>query len=99
MTTMLTKTTINMAERRGLTMINRIETIERLCVRLKTRDEQVEVLDIGTEDTDAMVLYYRTSDGYRYLASTLDDADFPLTIANEAALREMLPDLQRMLAG
>ena len=96
---MLTKTTINMAERRGLTIINRIETIERLLVPIKTRAERVEVLDIGTEDTDAMVLYYLTSDGYRYLTSTLNDADFPLTIANETALREMLPALQSMLAG
>jgi len=96
---MLTKTTINMAERRGLTIINRIETIERLLVPIKTRAERVEVLDIGTEDNDAMVLYYLTSDGYRYLTSTLDDADFPLTIANETALREMLPALQSMLAG
>jgi len=95
---MLSKTTINMAERRGLLIINRIEDTDAVGCPLHINAEQVEVLDISDANSDAMVLYYSTGSGYRYLTSTVQDGDFPLVIANESQLRTMLPYIQTALA-
>ena len=95
---MLSKTTINMAERRGLLVINRIEDTDSVGYPLHIKADQVEVLDISDADSDAMVLYYSTGNGYRYLTSTVQDGDFPLVIANESQLRTMLPYIQTALA-
>jgi hypothetical protein len=95
---MLNKTTIKMAERRGLLIINRIEDTADVQFPLKTKAQYVEMLDISDANSDAMVLYYRVGDEYRYLTSTVQDGDFPLTISSEEAeIRSLLPEFAKML--
>jgi hypothetical protein len=97
---MLNKTTIKMAERRGLLIINRIEDTAEMQAQfpLKTKSQYVEMLDISDASSDAMVLYYRVGDEYRYLTSTVQDGDFPLTISSEEAeIRRLLPEFAKML--
>ena len=95
---MLNKTTIKMAERRGLTIINRIEDTSEMQLPLKTKAQYVEMLDVSDANSDAMVLYYRVGDEYRYLTSTVQDGDFPLAIASEdAEMRRLLPEFAKML--
>ena len=90
---MLSQTTINMAERRGLILINRIEDAETLPI--KTGAERVEVLDIGTETES--VLYVYTGSRYQYVQSTIEDGDFPANIRSERELRKMLADFAKVL--
>mgnify|MGYP003351265970 CR=1 FL=1 len=92
---MLSQTTINMAERRGLILINRIEDAETLPIKIKA--ERVEVLDIGTE-TDNVVYVY-TGSRYQYVQSTIEDGDFPANIRSERQLRQMLDDFAAVLTG
>jgi hypothetical protein len=96
---MLNKTTMKMAERRGLLIINRIEVTAEMQAQfpLKTKSQLVEMLDISDASSDAMVLYYYAGNEYRYLMSTVQDGDFPLTIANETEFRRLLPDFAKML--
>lgn len=93
--TMLSQTTINMAERRGLILVNRIEDAETLPI--KTGAERVEVLDIGTETES--VLYVYTGSRYQYVQSTIEDGDFPANIRSERELRKMLADFAAVLTG
>ena len=90
---MLSQTTINMAERRGLILINRIEDAAALPIRIKA--ERVEVLDIGTECDS--VLYVYTGSRYQYVQSTIEDGDFPAIIRSERQLRQMLDDFAAVL--
>ena len=92
---MLSQTTINMAERRGLILINRIEDAAALPIRIKA--ERVEVLDIGTECDS--VLYVYTGSRYQYVQSTIEDGDFPANIRSERELRTMLADFAAVLTG
>ena len=90
---MLSQTTINMAEKRGLIILNRIEDAETLPI--KTGAERIEVLDIGTETEN--VVYVYTGSRYQYVQSTIEDGDFPAIIRSERQLRQMLDDFAAVL--
>ena len=90
---MLSQTTINMAEKRGLIILNRIEDAETLPI--KTGAERIEVLDIGTETEN--VVYVYTGSRYQYVQSTIEDGDFPANIRSERELRRMLDDFAAVL--
>lgn len=100
----ITKTTINMAARRGVSLlVLEDDNVAQELFRHQD-DEQVDILEISSADEDGEpadeydAMYRIGSDGLYYLGScTGRGEEFPYYIGTDKALRALLPAMAECL--
>lgn len=97
----ISKTTINMAERRGfLITINMYTSCELRAINRKVRseDEKAVVVEFCDENSDAAAWYIDTGSELHFVSATIGE-DWPATISDEQQIRHLLPAIAEALIG
>ena len=97
--TMISKTTKNMAAKRGMKLeVSEWNNDQLRAAGLKTSRESASVLDIFDSESDASVFYVHTATGWILIGATIGD-EWPHMIDDERHLRALLDDMAAVLVG
>lgn len=95
---MISKTTVNMAAKRGMTVtVERWNREQLATAGRRTSRESVEVLEICDPDSDAAAWYTVEVNGFSFINATYGD-EWPATIEDEKHLRSLLDDMAAVIA-
>ena len=96
---MISKTTINMAAKRGMDLTVSEWTQQQLATAgRKTSRDSVTVLEIADPDSDASVWYTVERNGFALVNATYG-TEWPCLIEDEKHLRTLLNDMAAELVG